>query len=262
VIARPPGPLVVFGGGHLGGAIARHGAASGRSVLVASPTPRTHGGLWRRWSAGDPERIRLEGATVCLALSPRTDREAPEVWAQVVPRLASAAWRQGAAAVTVCGPAGRGIASLDAFERGLDELRATPRTTVVRFGPLFGVDDGCVWPLVSALRQSGVARLPRGAPPSWPLLLDDAARAALTLTGAGGVHVLRGPEQLRMEDIGNVVTGRFGGRWVWRWWGGLAHAPRLHVWADMDDSWSDARLGPRQTLATWVGKLPGLRRKR
>ncbi|MDP2308374.1 MAG: hypothetical protein Q8P18_20315 [Pseudomonadota bacterium] len=258
----PPGPLIVFGGGHLGGAVARYGAASGRSVMVASPTPRPHSGLWRRWAAGEPVGLRLEGATVCIALSPRTSREAPEVWGQVVGRLAASAWRDGAAAVTVCGPAGQGEPGLDAFERGLQDLRAAPRTTVLRFGPLFGVEDGCVWPIVSAIRQSGVARLPRGAPASWPLLLEDAARAALTLTDAGGEHVLRGAEQLRMEDIGNVVTARFGGRWAWRWWGGLAHAARLRAWSEIGDSWSDAELGPRQSLATWVGKLPGLRRKR
>jgi hypothetical protein len=257
-----PGPLVVLGGGRLGGAVARQGAAAGRSVIVASPTPRPHAGLWRRWSAGEPLRVPLEGATVCVALSPRTARDAGEVWGRTVVRLALQAWREGATAVTVCGPAGSGEPGLDAFDAGLEALRAAPRTTVVRFGPLFGVDDGCVWPIVTAIRQSGVARLPRGAPASWPLLLDDAGRAVTVLLGAGGEHVLRGPERLRTEDIGDAVTARFGGSWAWRWWGGPPQPARLLAWSDMPDTWSDARLGARLSLATWIGKLPGLRRKR
>ncbi|MDP2316153.1 MAG: hypothetical protein Q8P41_24865, partial [Pseudomonadota bacterium] len=255
-------PLVVFGGGHLGGAVARHAAATGSSVIVASPTPRAHPALWRRWSAGDTLRIPMEDATVCIALSPRVNRDAPELWGHTVARLAASAWRQGATAVTVCGPAGQGEPGLDAFERGMQELRAAPRTTVVRFGPLYGTDDACIWPIVSAIRQSGVARLPRGTPPSWPLLLDDAARAVMALVGAPGEHVLRGPERLGMNDIGDAITRRFGGRWAWRWWGGPPQPARLKIWAEMADSWDDARMGPRQTIATWVGKLPGLRRKR
>ncbi len=255
-------PLVVFGGGHLGGAVARHDASAGRSVIIASPTPRTHPGLWRHWSAAEPLRLKLEGATVCIALSPRHPREAVELWGHAVPRLAGEAWRDGAASVTVCGPAGRGEPGLDAFERGVADLRGMPRTTVVRFGPLVGADDACVWPIISAIRQRGLARLPRGAPPSWPLLLEDAARAVLALTDAGGEHVLRGPERLGLDDIGNIVTARFGGQWTWRWWGGLAQPKRLRIWSEMDDTWNDDRLGARQTLSTWVGKLPGLRRKR
>lgn len=262
MITRPPGPLVVFGGGHLGSAVARQGAASGRSVLVASPTPRTHSGLWQRWTSDLPVRVPMRGATVVIALSPRTQRDAPAVWGHVVPQLAASAWREGAMAVTVCGPAGQGEPGLDAFQRGVDELRTAPRTTIVRFGPLFGVEDNCVWPIISDIRQSGVARLPRGAPATWPLFLEDAARATLKLTGAGGEFVLHGPEQLGMDDIGTVIVRRFGGRWAWRWWGGPAHPARLRAWSEVRDTWSDSRLGPRQTLATWVGKLPGLRRKR
>jgi len=258
---KPP-PLVVLGGGRLGAAVARQGAGAGRAVLVASPTPRPHAGLWRRWTAGEPLRMPLEGSAVCVALSPRSARDAAELWGQTVPRLALQAWREGAATVTVCGPAGSGEVGLDAFAGGLEALRAAPRTTVVRFGPLFGVDDDCVWPIVTAVRQSGVARLPRGAPLSWPLLLEDAGRAVTALLGAGGEHVLRGPQRLRTEDIGDAVIARFGGSWTWRWWGRASQPERLLAWSDMTDSWDDDRLGARLPLATWIGKLPGLRRRR
>ncbi|MFN7146003.1 MAG: hypothetical protein ACK4YP_19660 [Myxococcota bacterium] len=262
----PPEPgvadLVVFGGGHLGGTVARQVAAQGKRVLVLSPTPRPHAGLWRAWEAKSPAPVPLRGAHVLLALSPRRKADAADLWGVTVPMLASAAWREGAAAVTVCGPAGAGEAGIDTFVRGIAQLSGAPRTTVVRFGPLVGVDDGCLWPIVTSLRERGVVRLPRGLPPMWPLLLDDAARAVTRLRGAGGEHVLRGPEQLRTEDLATLVTQRFGGRWAWRWWGGTGDLPRLRAWENLEDAWDDARLGPRQTVAAWVGKLPGLRRRR
>ncbi len=254
--------LVVFGGGHLGAAVARHAASAGQRVLVCSPTARSHAGLWRAWSADAGLGLPLDGAQVLFALSPRRARDAEELWGATLPRLALKAWSQGAAAVTVCGPAGVGEPGIDAFGRGVEQLLRAPRTTVVRFGPLVGVDDDCVWPLVTELRERGLVRLPRGLPASAPLLLDDAARAALRLADAGGDHTLRGPEVLRTEDLGEIVTGRFGGRWGWRWWGGGREVARLRAWERLPDRWDDERLGPRQTLSAWIGRLPGLRRKR
>jgi hypothetical protein len=132
-------------------------------------------------------------------------------------------------------------------------LAAAPRTTVLRFGPLVGTDDDCVWPLVTTLRERGVVRLPRGLPPFLPLLLEDAARAANRLADAGGVHVLRGPERLTTEQLGALVVDRFGGRWAWRWIGGAAAHARLRAWEHLPDRWDDGALGPRQTLASWIG---------
>jgi len=258
----PVADLVVFGGGHLGSAVARHAASTGARVLVASPTPRPHAGLWRAWEPGAPPAFSLQGARVLVALSPRRPGDAAAVWGETVPRLALAAWRDGAASVTVCGPAGADEPAIDAFTAGTALLAAAPRTTVLRFGPLVGTDDDCVWPLVTTLRERGVVRLPRGLPPFLPLLLEDAARAANRLADAGGVHVLRGPERLTTEQLGALVVDRFGGRWAWRWIGGAAAHARLRAWEHLPDRWDDGALGPRQTLASWIGRLPGLRRKR
>jgi hypothetical protein len=237
-------------------------AAAGRRVVVASRTPRPHAGLWRRWDAAAGLPVPVEGATVVLALAP-APREAPgRLWTDAVPRLATEAWRGGAAAVVVCGPAGEGEAGVDAFARGVARLSAAPRTAVVRFGPLFGMDDRCVWPLVTALREHGVIRLPRGLPPIAPLTLDDAARAVLALAAHPGDRTLLGPERLTTEVLGARIVARFGGRWTWRLWGGTGDVDRLRAWERARDDWDDARLGPRQTVSSWAAKLPGLRRGR
>jgi uncharacterized protein YbjT (DUF2867 family) len=254
--------LVVFGGGRLGAAVARQASLAGSRVIVASRTPRPHTGLWRRWEAGDPLRMPIAGARVCIALGPVGGADPGELWETQVPRLALAAWRAGAASVTVCGPAEGDDPGIVRFTRGLGQLSVAPQTTVLRYGPLFGVDDGCVWPLVSALRQKGVARLPRGIPPSWPLWVEDAARAVLRTWDSGAVRVLRGPERIGMEEVGAAITTRFGGRWVWRWWPGDRHLSRVRAWGELPEDWDEPRLGPRQPLATWAEKLPGLRRRR
>lgn len=253
----PAADLVVFGGGHLGAAVARHAATD--RVLVASRTPRPHAGLWRAWDAESGPRLPLDGARVVFALG---GPDGATLWPSTLPRLVLAAWRDGAASVTVCGPAGRGEPGLDAFERGLEGLGGAPRTTVVRFGALVGIDDGCLWPLVTAVRERGVAKLPRGLAPFAPLLLDDAARAVHRLADAGGTHTLLGPDRLSVEDLGARVVDRFGGRWTHALWGSPPYAARLRAWEALPDAWDDARLGPRTAIATWITRLPGLRRKR
>jgi nucleoside-diphosphate-sugar epimerase len=199
---------------------------------------------------------------VCLALSPLPGEDGVALWGTLVPRLVLAAWRDGATAVTVCGPAGRGEPGIDAFAHAVTALTAAPRTTVLRFGPLFGQDDACVWPLLTALRQDGVVRLPRGLPTAWPLWIDDAARAVSRAWDTGGQRVLRGPEGLTTQDVGAAMTARFGGRQAWRWWPGERHLPRLRAWAELPDDWDDAGFGPRMSLGRWIERLPGLRRRR
>lgn len=87
--AIPPGPrlrpapaglelggveLVVFGGGVLGGAVARVAMAGGAAVTVASRTRREHAGWWRPFTLTEkvvfPSWIP-RGAQVVVALGPR-----------------------------------------------------------------------------------------------------------------------------------------------------------------------------------------------
>ncbi|MFZ5482472.1 MAG: hypothetical protein ACOZNI_37260 [Myxococcota bacterium] len=248
---------LVLGGGLLGAAIARLAAAEGERVVVASRTPKAHAGLWRRLEPDRP--LGARDTRVFVALAPRP-REDVAVWSDLLPRLVTAAWREGATGVTVCGPAGEGEKGLDAFARGVGQLGAAARTVVLRFGPLYGTDDTCVWPMLRALRESGVARVPRGLPPGWPLHVDDAARAARRCEA--GAHVLRGPQLLTTEQIGDAMVRRFGGRWTWRLWGGAWARARLRRQADLPDGWDGGRLGPRRTFDAWVDGLPGLRRHR
>ena len=59
VLRKDPEPrtggrrAVVIGGGQFGAALARALTAAGREVLVLSPTPRAHAGLWRRYALGE-----------------------------------------------------------------------------------------------------------------------------------------------------------------------------------------------------------------
>ncbi len=263
---EPLAGVVVFGGGLLGAAIGRRAAADGHRVVVASPTPRSHAGMWCRWREGDAMKLPLMGARVCFALGPAPGADGAALWGTALPRAVLAAWRGGAASVTVCGPAGSADGQepgIDAFHMALAPLLVlAPRTTVLRFGPLFGVDDACAWPLLSALRQRGVARLPRGLPATFPLATEDAARAVLRSWDMGGQRVLRGADRIGMAEVGEALTRRFGGRWVWRWWPGDRHAARLRAWEHLSDDWDDAALGARQPFTTWLERLPGLRRKR
>lgn len=252
------GDLVVLGGGLLGSAVANAGAALGYRVTVASPTARAHAGLWRAWNADQP-LPRLRGADLVVALS-RLPAARPEGWSRTLTRVAQEARTAGARAVVVCGPAGRGAPDLDAFDAAVPDLSAV--AAVARFGVLAGVGDRCVWPLIQALRTSGVARVPRGLPASRALLVPDAARAVLRLLGRREVRTLIGPEALRLEDIADRMVARFGGRHTAPWWGGNQHAGHLRAWENLPDDWEDGVFGPRGTLPGWIAGLPGLRRKR
>lgn len=258
-LTAPPRDVLVFGGGLLGAALARVASATGARVLVASRRSRPHAGLWRAVDASSlPGDLSPRGARVFLALAPaRGDRE--DLWGAVVPRLAAWAWREGAATVTVCGPAGAGEAGADAFAKGVAQVPGG-RTAVARLGPLFGQDDHCVWPLVKAVREAGVVKLPRGLPPMAPLWVEDAARAVWRLPP--GTHTLRGPQVLTSVQIAEAIVRRFGGRWTWRLLGGRGDAARLAAQAELPDAWHEDALGVRTTVSTWVERLPGLRRKR
>lgn len=248
---------VILGGGALGAAIAR--AAAGRPVVVASPTPRAHAGLWRHYDAERGGRPPVRGADVWVAIRPRGPLLARgDAW---LPELVNRLWHEGAASVTVAVSAGD--PHPDARLTGLGG-RDGGVTTVLRVAPLFGLDDRCVGPLVRDLRAGRVAHHPRGMAPAWALAADDAGRAALRLAGAGGSHVLRGTERLDGAAIAGALAHRFGGRCTERWMGGLDAEDRrsLAAQAELRDDWDDARLGPRLPFRVWVDRLPGPRPRR
>lgn len=249
---------LVLGGGLLGAAVARAASASGGRVVVASRTPRAQAGLWRRLDVAAPDKGLVPvGGRVVVALAPGPG-EPLTLWSEGLPRLVAWAHREGAATVVVCGPAGRGAPDVDAFSEGAAAIAG--HAAVLRFGPLFGQDDPCVWPVLKAIRESGAAAIPRGLPRLAPLFVDDAARAALRLPS--GDHVLRGPAELDATEIGDAIVRRFGGRWRRAWWTSRSTRRRLDAQAALPDRWDEDRLGARLSLAAWIERLPGLRRRR
>ncbi len=247
---------VIFGGGVLGGAIARVAADGGARVRVYSRTSRTHAGLWCRYDAGGV-LPGVGGAAVFVALAPGPADVSAALWGTVVPELVRAAWLGGARAVTACVPAAGGSVEPPTLQR-------MGRTTVLGYGPLVSGEDGCVGPWVRALREERVARVPRGLPELWPLAVEDGARAAWRLSGSGEIRTLRGVERLTVPEFAALLVARFGGRWTERWVGGIdgEHRRLLALQRHLDDQWDDVRMGPRTPIARWVDRLAGPRRRR
>lgn len=130
----------------------------------------------------------------------------------------------------------------------------TARVALLRFGALVGQDDACIWPLIEAVRAGRVARIPRGAASTRPLLFEDAARAVLRAE-AGVERSLPGPAELSIEEVAAAVIRRFGGAYGYRWWGrGAPLAGREPSSDGWDEEW-----GPRTDVRDWIDRLPGLR---
>jgi hypothetical protein len=199
------------------------------------------------------------GARVFVAVSPGPRDDAASLYGTALPRLVGLAWREGAASVTIIGPAGEGHPLCDAFAAAVPRLPDSDRVAVVRVSALFGPDDGCLSPLVRALREHGVVRVPSGVPPAWALFVDDAARAAWR--AAPGVRTLRGEARVHLEEAVDRAVARFGGQRARRWFGGRGYAALLTAQLSLSDDWTDAD-GPRLSVADWISRLPGLRRKR
>lgn len=255
-VTPPPSPdVLVLGGGLLGAAIARHAASQRSRVIVGSRAPRPHAGLWRRIDLlKPPTGMFAEGARLFVAVS--VEAKALHLWIDVLPRLVEHAWRMRVRAVTVCAPAGRGTPLLDAVERGLSRMDL--RCSVLRLPVLFGHEDRVVSPLIHAVKDRDVARVPRGLPDLWPLWVEDAARAAWRLDK--GTRTLRGPVRTSWLGIAEDVARQYGGRTGWRLFGGREHLAELQAQAEMPDDWDEGLLGPRTSLAEWVAGHPGARR--
>ena len=247
--------VVVFGGGALGGAIARLAATEGNRVVVASREPRPHPGLWRRLDLDGRGRLVEPGARVFIALGPGPKDDPVALNGRVIPEAVARAWREGAESVTICVAGG---------SPPLPSGASGHRATVLHLAPLLATDDRCVGPLVRVTRAGGVARLPRDLTAVWPLAVEDAARAASRLAGSGTAKVVSGRDRATLADVATALIARYGGRIGAAWFGGL-DAPRraaLAAAAELPDEWDDTALGTRMTIAEWVERLPGPRRRR
>lgn len=250
---------MVLGGGVVGGAIARAAAASHR-VVVASPTPRPHAGLWRAWELGARAPSGTADADVWVAIRPSS--RATKDWPEARRELVRCLWIGGAATVTLLLPAGADPREdQPVLADGGPGGRAL---TVLRVGPAWATDDRCVGPVLRALKAGRVAHHPRAIRGARALAVDDLARAALRLAGAGGRHTLLGATPIDGATIAATLVERFGGRCAERWIGGLDAVDRswLRLQADLPDEWDEGRLGARTSFARWVDRLPGPRRQR
>lgn len=237
-------PAWVIGGGPLGAAIARLLAAQDRPVVVASRTARPHAGLWRHLELSAPNPVPAE-AEVWIAAGPHGSLSGEALWGELLPR-----WLKGRsfAKLTLCGPAGQGEPNVDAFMRLAASLPMP--ANIIRFSWIFSNDDALFGAMLSRIRARQTLIVPRNLPPLWPLWVEDAARAALSLSGA---HTLRGPAAVRVEDVAQKLAGKSGGRWRYAWW-----PTRLPPFAALpaDDGWPEPQLGSRTSLEMWLERLP------
>lgn len=258
--AASPG-CVVFGGGALGSAVARLAHASGEAVVVASRNPGSHPGWWRRCGLDADSRVAWlpRGVHVVVAVGPAPH----EAWTSISP-VAKIFYRlthYSPQSLVVAVPAGRlgEVAEVVALAAAARDAGAS----VVRVGPLFGVGDGYLSRQVMVLRGGGTVLCPKVGP-TRILCADDAARVVLRARGAANDLTISGFERVSADDATNVLVGRFGGQVRTPMLGDGLHRnarARLSAWSDLPDSWDEDSFGPRLSLADWVARLPGPRRR-
>ncbi len=259
-------PLVVFGGGALGGAVARLGASRGASVTVASRHPGEHVGWWRRVQVGGDAPLGWlpPQADVVIAVSPGAKERAAETWgpgfAAWLVRLRSLR----PSGVVLAGPAGLVGGGIETFDRCARALRQEG-VAVVRMPALLATERGWAGELAAGLRRGQSPRVSSRLPAARVLVVEDAARAVLTeLAGEADVTVT-GPASHTAEEVIRGLELRYGSSTRPRLFGiGVAREVRERLAAQehLDDSWDEARYGPRTTLATWLERQPGPRRRR
>lgn len=238
---------MVLGGGLLGAAIARQ-LAPQAPVVVCSRNPRPHPGLWRRL---DDTVEFSAGQKVFVALGPGPADTGVQLWGEFLPRLLERLDRAGST-VQICGPAGGGEPGIDRF------VKATSGRRVLRLPPLFGKDDAVIWPILRRLREGEGVQVRRGLPATFPLWVEDAARAAI----AGVQGTIRGPDRWEAAEILDLLVVRFGGSWSYRLFSlRTAAERRAEAQVQGENDWPE-HLGEGLSLESWLDRLPGSRRAR
>lgn len=203
--------VVVIGGGVVGAAVARVAARSG-PVLVASPTPRAHAGLWQRYDLADalPASVPADARVVLAARAPA--------------ELLAAFVRRARRAVVRVGPAVPGVvASVDC-------------------SPAWDLHERSILPALEAMRQGRTGRVPRGLPFRRWIWAEDVARAALDLRD--GEHLaVQGPAGLDAAGLCAALAARERGRCGVDW----LRSVRVADDPGRDD-WDERRWGARRRL--------------
>ncbi len=259
-------PLVVFGGGALGGAVARLGASRGASVTVASRTTRETVGWWRRYVIGGATPLGWvpAEAAVVVAIGPGANEVGAGSWgpslASWLPRLRTLR----PAAIVLVGPAGLGEGGLNEFEQSARVARSVG-ASVVRLPALLAAGSGWAGSLAAGMRGGVRPRVSTALPEARALVVEDAARAVLAELGGERDVVVTGEARVSAAAVVAALTARYGQEVRGRLLGtGLSRdtVRRLSAQAGLEDHWDEARYGARTSMETWVERLPGPRRRR
>lgn len=258
----PAEPVVVFGGGALGSAVARLAAARGAAVTVASRHPREHVGWWREALVGSEAPLGWlpARANVVLAIGPGTHELEREIWSPAVARWIVRLRALRPKTLVLAGPAGVGPAFAPSAEEALRS-----GGVVVRLPVLLAGGAGWAGALAESLRAGEHPRVSVALPPARPLAVEDAARVILAEAGQLGEVTVTGPEELTAAAVVAALCERYGSTTRSRLLGTGLHREtlaRLQRAAALPEAWDEARYGARLTLRTWVDRLPGPRRRR
>ncbi len=259
-------PLVVFGGGALGGAVARLAASRGTSVTVASRQPGEHVGWWRRVCVGGDAPLGWlpTQADVVIAVGPGAGEHAAETWGPAFSAWCGRLRSLRPAGVVIAGPAGLVGGGIDAFDRAARVLRHEG-VAVVRVPALLATERGWAGELAAGLRRGLCPRVSPRLPAARALVVEDAARVVLSELGAESDVIVTGPALVTAEEVIRALEVRYGSSTRPRLFGtGVPREvqARLRAQEQLEDAWDDTRYGARTTLATWVERQPGPRRRR
>lgn len=265
-MSRPARPLVIFGGGALGGTVAKLAASRGTPVIVASRHMGEHPGWWRRYLVGSEEPLGWmpPQPDVVVAVSPGASERPDTAWNERLGRWLDRLRGLRPASILLAGPAGAGAPAVGAFD---EVARQTNRAgiSVLRFTALLAMDHHWAGGIAAELRAGRSPRVSLALPPTRALAAEDAARAVLSSIGAGGDRTLTGAERLAPEAVVAALGERFGGAARPSLFAPRLSAServRLEAWSELPDSWDDDAFGPRLTLREWADRLPGPRRRR
>lgn len=252
---------VIFGGGALGSAVARLANSRGEGVVVASRNAGSHPGWWRRCELGQDNRLAWipRGSHLVIAVGPAWN-ESSDVClaaARLLPRLK----RESPASIVVALPAG-GVGETVAAG-ALATAGRDVGASLVGVGPLYGIGDAYLSRQVMALRGGGNVKVPKTVA-TRVLCADDAARAVVSARSTREELVVTGGERITAANATSALVARFGGTARPPLFGDGLPRPireRLAGWADLPDQWDESRFGPRVSLAEWISRLPGPRRR-
>ncbi|HJN73805.1 MAG TPA: hypothetical protein QGF58_07735 [Myxococcota bacterium] len=259
--------ITFVGGGVVTRHTARLHAARGDVVHVVSPRPCDVPGLWTIGDAVSGRGVRraMRGADV-VVWTASTQDDIEEFYALGTRNTANAARQEGARLV-LCGPRGahqgsrsRSLRAWSSASEDCHEI--VPELTELRLPALFARDGHLGGPWLEAVAAGRAIRVADPGARLAPLWAGDAARAvssAIRGELAVGIYSVRGPEEVVMGQLAELVASAAGGR--------VGVIPpfsrRAEDLARLDDQlaehddWNALGCGDRKTLSQWLEDVLG-----